>query len=236
MSRVLVVEDDLLLRRPLTLTLGAQGYDVVSVADGRSALEEAAVRVPDLVVLDLGLPDMDGAQVIEQLRAWSAMPIVVLSARDSQTEKVRALDAGADDYVTKPFGMEELLARIRVALRRSRAGEESPVVATESFTVDLAAKRVRTKEGSDVRLTPTEWGVLEVLARKPGMLVAQRELLDRVWGPEYRDEAHYLRVYMGQLRRKLEVDPARPRHLITVPGQGYRLEPGGKLPAPAFEG
>ena len=234
MSRVLVVEDDLLLRRPLTLTLGAQGYDVVSVADGRSALEEAAVRVPDLVVLDLGLPDMDGAQVIEQLRAWSAMPIVVLSARDSQTEKVRALDAGADDYVTKPFGMEELLARIRVALRRSRAGEESPVVATESFTVDLAAKRVRTKEGSDVRLTPTEWCVLEILARKPGMLVAQRELLDHVWGPKYHDQAHYLRVYMGQLRRKLEVDPARPRHLITVPGQGYRLEPGGEAARPGF--
>ena len=234
MSRVLVVEDDLLLRRPLTLTLGAHGYDVVAVADGRSALEEAAARIPDLVLLDLGLPDMDGAQVIEQLRGWSAMPILVLSARDSQTEKVRALDAGADDFVTKPFGMEELLARLRVALRRSRAAEESPVVTTESFTVDLAAKRVRTKEGSDVRLTPTEWGVLEVLARKPGMLVAQRELLEHVWGPKYHDQAHYLRVYMGQLRRKLEVDPARPRHLITVPGQGYRLEAGGEAARPGI--
>jgi two-component system KDP operon response regulator KdpE len=165
---------------------------------------------------------LDGAHVIEGLRAWSAMPILVLSARDSQTEKVRALDAGADDYVSKPFGTEEFLVRLRVALRHTRPAEESPVVATESFTVDLAAERVRTKDGSDVRLAPTEWGVLELLARKPGMLVAQRELLDHVWGPGYGNEAHYLRVYIGQLRRKLEVDPARPRHLITVPGRGYR--------------
>jgi len=231
-SRVLVVEDDVRLRRPLTVTIAAQGYDVVSVADGRSALKEAAEHTPDLVVLDLGLPDMDGAHVIERLRARAAMPILVLSARDSQTDKVRALDAGADDYVTKPFGMEELLARLRVALRRSRPAEDSPIVTTEAFTVDLAAKRVRTKERSDVRLTPTEWGVLEVLARKPGVLVSQRELLDHVWGPEYHEEVHYLRVYMGQLRRKLEVDPSKPRHLITVPGQGYRLEPGGRATRP----
>jgi two-component system KDP operon response regulator KdpE len=232
MSRVLVVEDDLRLRRPLSLTLTAHGYDVIAVPDGRSALAEAAARTPDLVLLDLGLPDMDGAQVIERLRARAAMPILVLSARDAQAQKVRALDAGADDYVTKPFGMDELLARLRVALRRTRPAEESSVVATESFSVDLAAKRVRTNEGLDVRLTPTEWGVLELLARQPGALVAQRELLDHVWGPGHHDQVHYLRVYMAQLRRKLEVDPAKPRHLITVPGRGYRLEPGGKAARP----
>ena len=223
MSRVLVVEDDARVRRPLTLTLTSHGYDVVAVGDGRSALTAAAEQVPDLVVLDLGLPDMDGNHVIERLRTWAALPILVLSARETQDEKVRALDAGADDYVTKPFGMEELLARIRVALRRARLEDDSPLVVTDAFVVDLAAKRVRDHEGTDVKLTPTEWAVLEALAREPGTLISQRDLLDRVWGPQYAKETHYLRVFMGQLRRKLEPDPGQPRHLLTVPGQGYRL-------------
>ena len=232
MSRVLVVEDDARVRRPLTLTLASHGYEVVAVGDGESALSAASTQAPDLVVLDLGLPDLDGNDVIERLRARAALPILVLSARETQAEKVRALDAGADDYVTKPFGMDELLARIRVALRRARPADDSPVVATDAFTVDLAAKTVRRHDtatgtgdarGTEVRLTPTEWAVLETLAREPGTLISQRDLLDRVWGPQYQNETHYLRVFLGQLRRKLEPDPAHPRHLLTVPGQGYRL-------------
>jgi two-component system KDP operon response regulator KdpE len=222
-SRVLVVEDDDRVLRPLALTLTSHGYDVTTVGDGQSALAAAAEQVPDLVVLDLGLPDIDGNDVIERLRTWAALPILVLSARETQDEKVRALDAGADDYVTKPFGMEELLARIRVALRRSRLAGDSPVVVTDAFVVDLAAKTVRKHGGADIKLTPTEWAVLEALAREPGALISQRELLDRVWGPQYAKETHYLRVFMGQLRRKLEPDPGRPRHLLTVPGRGYRL-------------
>jgi DNA-binding response OmpR family regulator len=223
--RVLVVEDEPQLARALSINLRARHYAVDLAADGRSALEVAARAHPDVVVLDLGLPDLDGIEVIRGLRGWTRMPIIVLSARHSSTEKVRALDAGADDYVTKPFGMDELLARLRAAVRRSQpGGAGAPVITTPTFTVDLAAKRV-IRDGVDVRLTPTEWHLLETLVREPHHLVGQRQLLQEVWGPGYTTETNYLRVYIAQLRRKLEPDPAHPRHLITEPGMGYRFEP-----------
>jgi two-component system, OmpR family, KDP operon response regulator KdpE len=222
-TRVLAVDDDPGLRRALAINLRARKYDVDLAEDGASALEAAARRPPDVVVLDLGLPDMDGSDVIRGLRGWTQVPIVVLSARTSQGDKVEALDAGADDYVTKPFGMDELLARLRAAVRRSGAQDDAPLVETGTFTVDLAAHEVRAAGGEPVRLTPTEWHLLEVLARNEGKLVPQRELLQEVWGPQYETETNYLRVYMAQLRRKLERDPAKPRHLITEPGMGYRL-------------
>ncbi len=223
--RVLVVEDEPTLLRALAINLKARRYTVDTAATGADALATAARHAPDLVILDLGLPDMDGVEVIEGLRGWCRSPIVVLSAREDQAQKVAALDAGADDYVTKPFGMDELLARIRAALRRSAdPGESTPVVVTDSFTVDLAAKKVTTASG-EVRLTPTEWGVLEILVRNAGKQVSQRQLLQEVWGPTYSTETNYLRVYLAQLRRKLEPEPSRPRHLITDPGMGYRFEP-----------
>jgi two-component system KDP operon response regulator KdpE len=222
-TRVLAVDDDPGLRRALAINLRARKYEVDLAEDGASALAAAARHPPDVVVLDLGLPDMEGSDVIRGLRGWTQVPIVVLSARTGQGDKVEALDAGADDYVTKPFGMDELLARLRAAVRRGVAGEEAPVVETASFTVDLAAKEVRSAAGERVRLTPTEWHLLEVLARNEGKLVPQKQLLQQVWGPQYETETNYLRVYLAQLRRKLERDPARPRHLITEPGMGYRL-------------
>jgi two-component system KDP operon response regulator KdpE len=222
MTHVLVVDDDLALRQALTINLRAREYDVIAVGDGAGALAAAAQRPPDLVIVDLGLPDMDGKDVIEGLRGWSQAPIIVLSARTTQDDKVVALDVGADDYITKPFGMDELLARLRAALRRSGADPDAPVVETASFTVDLAAKQASTPSGP-VRLTPTEWHLLEVLIRHEGKLVSRRDLLQEVWGPAYETETNYLRVYMAQLRRKLEADPAHPRHLITEPGMGYRF-------------
>ncbi|MFC9973038.1 response regulator [Spirillospora sp. NPDC127200] len=224
MTRVLVVEDEPQIVRALRINLRARGYEVDAAPDGRTALELAARRRPDVVLLDLGLPDLDGTEVIRGLRGWLSVPIIVLSARDASAEKVRALDEGADDYVTKPFGMDELLARLRAAVRRAAPAEEAAVVRTDAFTVDLAAKKA-VRDGADVRLTPTEWHVLEVLVRNAGRLVAQRQLLREVWGPSYEKETNYLRVYLAQLRRKLEPDPARPRHLITEPGMGYRFEP-----------
>ncbi len=223
MTRVLVVDDDTALLRALAINLRARRFEVETAGDGVTALRKAASTGPDLVVLDLGLPDMDGVEVVAGLRGWTSVPIIVLSARDTQSAKVDALDAGADDYVTKPFGMDELLARIRASLRRAAPEPTSPVVVTSDFTVDLAAKRV-THDGLPVRLTPTEWHVLEVLARNLGRLVTQQQLLREVWGPSYVEETHYLRVYLAQLRRKLEPEPARPRHLITEPGIGYRFE------------
>ena len=227
--RVLIVDDEPTLLRALSINLRARSYDVDTAADGASALAAATRRPPDLVILDLGLPDMDGVEVILGLRAWCHAPIVVLSARETQAEKVAALDAGADDYVTKPFGMDEMLARIRAGLRRAApVAEQVAVVSTAAFTVDLAAKRVTVPSADgppgEVRLTPTEWAVLEVLVRNAGKHVGQRRLLQEVWGPAYGTETNYLRVYMAQLRRKLEPDPSRPRHLITEPGMGYRFE------------
>jgi two-component system KDP operon response regulator KdpE len=224
-TRVLVVDDEPQILRGLGTNLRARGYEVDTALDGERALELAASRRPDVVILDLGLPGIDGVEVIRGLRAWSSMPIVVLSVRDQERDKVRALDAGADDYVTKPFGMDELLARLRAAVRRSTPADEAAVVVTQAFTVDLGAKRVTTAEG-DVRLTPTEWQLVELLVRHPGKLLSQRQLLQEVWGPRYEEETNYLRVYMAQIRRKLEPDPARPRFFITEPGMGYRFEPG----------
>jgi two-component system KDP operon response regulator KdpE len=225
MSRkVLVVDDEPALARALAINLRAHGWEVVTAADGRSALDAAATTRPDVVVLDLGLPDMDGTEVIAGLRGWTKVPIVVLSARQHGEDKVEALDLGADDYVTKPFAMNELMARLRAAVRRGEEAEPELVdVVVGSLVIDLARKRV-TRHGDDVRLTPTEWSFLELLARNLGKLVTREQLLREVWGPAYVGENHYLRVYAAQLRRKLEDDPAQPRHLITSPGLGYTLE------------
>jgi two-component system KDP operon response regulator KdpE len=224
MTRILIVDDDTQLLRALRINLRARHYEVDLAPDGSTALTVAARFPPDLVILDLGLPDMDGIEVVHGLRGWSSAPILVLSARGAQAEKVTALDAGADDYVTKPFGMDELLARIRSALRRAIPTDTAVVVETEAFTIDLAAKRLTTAEG-EVRLTPTEWHLLEILVRNPHKLVSQQQLLREVWGPSYETETNYLRVYMAQLRRKLELEPSRPRHLLTEPGMGYRFQP-----------
>ena len=227
MSRVLVVDDDPHLLRTLRINLAAHGHTVVPAADGAAALRAAAEHPPpDVVVLDLGLPDMPGLDVLAGLRGWSSVPVIVLSARTDSPDKIAALDAGADDYVTKPFGVPELLARLRAAVRRAAVvvPDGAPVVETASFTVDLVAKKV-VREGEEVHLSPTEWGVLEHLARHPGMLVTQQQILREVWGPSYGTEGHYLRVYLAHLRRKLEPDPAHPRHLVTEAGRGYRFEP-----------
>ncbi|MEU8900869.1 response regulator [Nocardia sp. NPDC048505] len=222
--KVLVVDDEPQIVRALRINLSVRGYEVITAGNGAAALRLAADKHPDVIILDLGLPDMDGIEVLAGLRGWTSTPVIVLSARTDSTDKVEALDEGADDYVTKPFGMDELLARLRAAVRRGSAdpGAHEPVVQTESFTVDLALKKV-TKHGVPVHLTPTEWGMLEMLVRNKGKLVGRRELLREVWGPAYATETHYLRVYLAQLRRKLEDDPARPKHLITEAGMGYRF-------------
>jgi two-component system KDP operon response regulator KdpE len=274
MTRVLVVDDEPQILRALRINLRARHYEVTIAANGTQALDAAAAHPPDLVILDLGLPDMDGVDVIGGLRGWTAVPIIVLSGRADSTDKVEALDAGADDYVTKPFGMDELLARMRAAVRRLPAAEAPPRVRLGDLVIDLAAKRVtrqpaepampavqgssgaasgmagppgeavvsegesriRSAEGivgigadpqleGDVRLTPTEWHLLEVLLRNPGKLLSHRQLLNDVWGPGYDNAGGNLRLYMAQLRRKLEQDPARPRWLITEPGMGYRYQP-----------
>jgi two-component system KDP operon response regulator KdpE len=224
MTTVLVVDDEPQIVRALRINLSARGYDVLTAYDGKTALRIAVDDKPDVVVLDLGLPDLDGVDVIAGLRGWTSMPIIVLSARTESALKVEALDAGADDYVTKPFGMDELLARLRAAVRRATTQSvEDPIVTTATFTIDLAAKKVH-RDAAEVHLTPTEWGLLEILARNPGRLVSQKQLLQDVWGPSHVGESQYLRVYLAQLRRKLEADPSRPRHLITEAGMGYRLE------------
>ncbi|MEO3772827.1 response regulator [Micromonospora sp. B9E7] len=226
MTRILVVDDEPQILRALRINLRARRYDVDVAATGAAALRAAASHPPDLVVLDLGLPDIDGVEVIRGLRGWTAVPIIVLSGRAGSEDKVAALDAGADDYVTKPFGVEELLARIRAVTRRLGAPSESvPALRIGQHTVDLADHSVRRDDGTEVKLTPTQWSVLEKLLRHPGKLVSQRQLLQDVWGPEYQNETNYLRQYLAQLRRKLEDDPARPRHLITEPGMGYRYRP-----------
>jgi len=224
MTRVLVVDDEPQIIRALRINLRVRHYDVRTAATGAEALEQAARHPPDLIILDLGLPDLDGVQVIQGLRGWTSAPIIVLSGRADSTDKVDALDAGADDYVTKPFGMEELLARMRAQRRRAVPGTDQPRVRLGDLVIDLAAKRV-IRDGADVRLTPTEWHLLEVLLRHPGKLLSQRFLLNEVWGPGYGDAAGNLRLYMAQLRRKLEPDPARPQWLITEPGMGYRYQP-----------
>jgi two-component system KDP operon response regulator KdpE len=221
--RILCVDDEAPILKALAVNLRARDYDVDLAATGEDALRLAAAHHPDAVVLDLGLPGISGIEVIEGLRGWSAVPIVVLSARDAEHDKIAALDAGADDYVTKPFGMGELLARLRAALRRNAPTGEAATVTTDDFAVDLAAKRV-IRDGEEVRLTPTEWHLVEVLARHAGKLVSGRQLLQEVWGPQYGEETNYLRVHMAHIRRKLEPEPSRPRYFITEPGMGYRLE------------
>jgi two-component system KDP operon response regulator KdpE len=222
MTRVLVVDDEPQILRALRINLKARSYEVEVAADGATALRLAASFHPDLVVLDLGLPDLDGVEVIRGLRGWTAVPIIVLSGRADSSDKVGALDAGADDYVTKPFGIDELLARIRAVSRRSAPAPESPSFRIGRYTVDLAAHSV---DGGAVRLTPTEWQLLELLLRNPGKLVSQRQMLHEVWGPQYSTETNYLRQYMARLRAKLEDDAAHPRHLLTEPGMGYRYAP-----------
>jgi two-component system, OmpR family, KDP operon response regulator KdpE len=237
-TRVLVVDDEPQILRALRINLRVRDYQVDVAATGTEALQMAARHPPDLVILDLGLPDLDGVEVIEGLRGWTKAPILVLSGRADSTDKVEALDAGADDYITKPFGVEELLARMRAAVRRTGAGDDAPRVRLGDLIVDLAAKRVIRQaavptggggpgeaQPDDIRLTPTEWHLLEVLLRNPGKLLSRTQLLTEVWGPGYADATGNLRLYMAQLRRKLEPDPARPRWLITEPGMGYRYQP-----------
>jgi two-component system KDP operon response regulator KdpE len=225
-TRVLVIDDEPSILRALRINLTARNYEVSTASDGASGLAAVSRDRPDVMILDLGLPDMDGTDVIHGVRGWTSTPIIVLSVWGQEHQKVAALDAGADDYVTKPFGMDELLARLRAAVRRASPAPDEPVVTTPDFTVDLAAKRVRRDAdgGSDVRLTPTEWQLLEILVRNRGRLVTQRQLLQEVWGPAYESESNYLRVYVAQLRRKLEPEPSRPRYLLTEPGMGYRFQ------------
>jgi two-component system KDP operon response regulator KdpE len=231
-TRVLVIDDEPQILRALRINLRVRQYDVDTAATGAEALEHASRHPPDLVILDLGLPDLDGVEVIQGLRGWTAAPIIVLSGRADSTDKVEALDAGADDYVTKPFGMEELLARMRAVGRRAVGDGDEPRYRLGDLVVDLAAKRViplasdaAGGSAADIRLTPTEWHLLEVLLRHPGKLLGQQYLLKEVWGPGYADATGNLRLYMAQLRRKLEPDPARPRWLLTEPGMGYRFQP-----------
>jgi two-component system KDP operon response regulator KdpE len=225
MTRVLIVDDEPQILRALRINLQARHYDVVTASDGAEALHAAATHKPDLVVLDLGLPDLDGIEVIRKLRTWTPVPIVILSGRMDSAGKVNALDAGADDYVTKPFNVEELLARIRAVTRRLANPDTSGTVRIGRYTVDMAGRRIEAADGGTAHLTPIEWQLLEALVRNPGKLVSQRQLLQQVWGPTYATENEYLRQYMKHLRRKLEDNPARPRHLLTEPGMGYRFQP-----------
>ena len=221
MTRILVVDDDPAILRTLSIGLRAHGYDLLTAVDGTSAIALGRAEDPDLVILDLGLPDISGLEVLRQLRTWSQVPVIVLSARDGSDDKVEALDVGADDYVTKPFGIDESLARARAAVRRAGSDQSAQFVQTPAFRIDLAAKQVW-RDSTEVRLTPTEWGLLLALVTRPGRLVSQRQPLHEVWGPSYSAETNYLRVHMANLRRKLEPDPSRPRYFITEPGMGYR--------------
>ena len=233
MSRLLVIDDEAPFARALSIGLRARGYEVDWAANGRSGLEVAARDHPDLILLDLGLPDLDGVEVLQALRTWTATPVIILSARSQEQAKVKALDSGADDYVTKPFGIDELLARVRTARRRGTPGEDQATITTEHFTVDLVGKQVTDNAGQQVRLTPTEWHMVEILSRHVGKLVSQRQLLQEVWGPQYQNESDYLRVYMGRIRRKLEPDASRPRYFLTEPGMGYRFQVPDSAHAPA---
>ena len=225
MTRVLIVDDEPQIRRALLLNLRARGYDVLEAATGEAAVQTAASEHPDMVLLDLGLPGMSGLDVITALRGWSQVPIIVLTVRDDERAKVLAFDAGADDYVTKPFGMDELLARLRAALRRSSPLLHEARVVTSAWTLDRSAHTVVGTDSALIRLTPTEWAIAEYLTGHPGRLVTQRQLVDAVWGPTYESDANLLRVHLAHIRRKLEPDATRPRYFITEPGVGYRFEP-----------
>ncbi|MCU1478352.1 MAG: DNA-binding response regulator [Subtercola sp.] len=226
--KILVADDDPQILRALNVTLRARGYDIVTASDGVEALNRAIEQHPDLVMLDLGMPNLNGVEVIQGIRGWSDVPILVVSGRTGEADKVEALDAGADDYVTKPFSIDELLARIRALTRRTPTAEDSPVIAFGTVTVDLSAKHVYhgTAETPDtIRLTPTEWAILEVLLRNPGKLITRDALLTHVWGSHHTNDTGYLRVYIAQLRKKLEPSPSQPRYLLTEPGMGYRFNP-----------
>jgi two-component system, OmpR family, KDP operon response regulator KdpE len=223
-TKLLVIDDEARFLRALAISLRARGYEVETAATGEDGLTVAARAHPDAVVLDLGLPDLDGLDVLRALRGWTSVPVIVLSARHEEQAKVEALDIGADDYVTKPFGMDELLARLRATLRRSVPAQDEPLIETPDFTIDLAAKRARNAAGEDVRLTPIEWGIVTTLVRNRGKLVTQRQLLQEVWGPQYETETEYLRVHLAAIRRKLEPTPSRPRYFVTEAGMGYRFE------------
>ncbi len=225
MTRILVVDDEPQIRKALSVNLTARGYEVDLAESGEEALARAAAHHPDLVLLDIGLPGIDGVAVVEGLRGWTTVPIIMLSVRDSEADKVRALDAGADDYVTKPFGMNEVLARLRAALRRHTPAPEQAVVVTAAFTIDLAQKTLVLANNEQVHLTPTEWQIVEALVRSPGRLITQRQLLQQVWGPQYEHETNYLRVHLAAIRKKLEPEPGRPHYFVTEPGIGYRFVP-----------
>lgn len=220
--RVLVVDDEAEIRRLLKVALTAHGFEVSEAINGQEGLNAVIMQRPDLIILDLGLPDRDGLELINEVREWSTVPIIILSARENEAEKIRALDAGADDYMTKPFGMGELLARMRTALRHSLRNPDEPVLRFDDLIIDRAS-RVVSVSGSEIKLTPTEYEVIKELAVNVGKVLTHRQLLRAVWGPKYDDQTHYLRIYVAQLRRKLEADPSRPRHIITEPGVGYRL-------------
>jgi len=222
--KILIADDDPQILRALRITLSARGYDVVTASDGRAALNAAIETHPDLIVLDLGMPGLTGIEVIEAVRGWSQLPILVVSGRSDSMDKVDALDAGADDYVTKPFAADELLARIRALSRRTPSATDEPVVSFGEVTVDLAA-HVVTRAGATVRLTPTEWRLLELLVRNPDRLVTRETILTEVWGPQYTTDTGYLRLYLSQLRKKLEPEPSTPRYLLTEAGMGYRFAP-----------
>lgn len=221
-ARVLVVDDEKQIRRMLKAALEGYDYDVGEAASGREGLSQASIFHPDVIILDLGLPDLDGIEVITHLREWTQVPIIILSVREHENDKIRALDAGADDYLTKPFSMGELLARLRVVLRRAARSEDVPVLSFGELSVDLTHRNV-TIRGAEIKLTPTEYEVLKYLAQQAGKVVTHRQLLKAIWGANYQDESQYLRVYIGQLRRKIESDPSQPRYIITEPGVGYRL-------------
>lgn len=230
-ARILVVDDEPEIRKLLEVALGAHGFEVITASTGREGIEQTALEKPDVVVLDLGLPDVDGQKVVESIRAWSMVPIIILSVREQESDKVRALDAGANDYVTKPFNMAELMARIRVALRHLVAGQTTPIVEAGELRIDLSSRLV-TVSGREVNLTKTEYELLKNLAVNAGKVMTHRQLLELVWGPEYTSDTQYLRVYIGQLRKKLECDPSRPALIITEPAVGYRLVASDGKPAP----
>jgi len=236
MKRIMVVEDDHAMLRALGTHLEVRGYEVDLVETGEAALSRGATSAHDAAIIDLGLPGIDGIEVVHGLRGWTSIPIIVLSARHQDSQKILALDAGADDYVTKPFSMGELLARLRAALRRSKPGDEVlPIVRTADFCIDLTAKRATDADGATIKLTPTQWHLVEVLVRNAERLVSQRQLLEEVWGQSYVNQTNYLRQFMAQLRHKLEPDPAHPRYFLTEPGLGVRFLSGCEAPIDADE-
>lgn len=221
-ARILIIEDELQIRKLLKVSLNAHGYDLEEAANGKDGVNRAATFKPDLLIIDLGLPDIDGKEVVKQIREWSETPIIILTARDQEQEKIEALDSGADDYMTKPFGVGELLARMRVCLRRAATVEQQPVLACGGLVVDLQQRRV-TVEGDEVKLTPTEYEIIKMMMQHAGKVITHKQLLKAVWGNAYQQDTHYIRVYIAQLRRKIEQNPTQPRYIITESGVGYRL-------------